>query len=125
MAKKNGSAIAVWFSDEERLRLEEASALAGYKHLSTYIKDRTFARADFRSVESTDDMSMRFDVLFSDLAVTKSMLTFLVMVATQDLSSSSRLELIRRLNGAVDQEGVLKSMGELGQAIDQFSKGLV
>jgi hypothetical protein len=45
---KKGSAVPIWFSENERYRLEEGAALAGYKHLSTYIKDKVFARGDFR-----------------------------------------------------------------------------
>lgn len=37
----NGKAIPVWYSEEDRRRLEEAAALAGYRHLSKYIRDRT------------------------------------------------------------------------------------
>lgn len=39
-----GSPVAVWFSAEDRRRAEEAAALAGYRHLSKYIKDRVFDR---------------------------------------------------------------------------------
>ena len=37
----NGKAIPVWYSQEDRRRLEEAAALAGYRHLSTYIRDKS------------------------------------------------------------------------------------
>ena len=39
-----GSAIPVWYTQDDRQRLEEAAALAGYKHLSTYIRDRSLGR---------------------------------------------------------------------------------
>lgn len=37
-----GKTIPIRFSDEQVERLESAAALGGYKHLSTYIKDRLF-----------------------------------------------------------------------------------
>ena len=36
-----GKAIPVWYSEEDRRRLEEASALAGYRHMSKYIRDKS------------------------------------------------------------------------------------
>ncbi|PAJ87803.1 plasmid mobilization protein [Burkholderia ubonensis] len=36
--------VPIRYSDEERQRLEEAAALAGYKHLSKYIRDKSLGR---------------------------------------------------------------------------------
>lgn len=45
--------IPIRYSDEERQRLEEAAALAGYKHLSKYIRDKSLDRGSQR--EATRD----------------------------------------------------------------------
>lgn len=43
----NGSqSISVWYSELDRRRLEEAAALAGYQHLSKYIRDKSLNRRD-------------------------------------------------------------------------------
>lgn len=39
-----GKSIPVWYSAEDRRRVEEAAALAGYRHLSKYIRDKTLDR---------------------------------------------------------------------------------
>ena len=39
-----GKCIPVWFTDDDRSRVEEAAALAGYKHLSKYIRDKALGR---------------------------------------------------------------------------------
>ncbi|MDR5769653.1 hypothetical protein [Caballeronia sp. LZ028] len=39
-----GKSIPVWFAEEDRRRVEEAAALAGYKHLSKYIRDKAMSR---------------------------------------------------------------------------------
>jgi hypothetical protein len=39
-----GKSIPVWFSEEDRRRVEEAAAIAGYKHLSKYIRDKAMSR---------------------------------------------------------------------------------
>lgn len=48
-----GKSIPVWFTDEDRRRVEEAAALAGYKHLSKYIRDKALDRGGQR--EATRD----------------------------------------------------------------------
>jgi len=40
----NGKAIPVWYSEEDRREVEDAAALAGYKHLSKYIRDKSLSR---------------------------------------------------------------------------------
>lgn len=42
--KTGGSAIPVWYPEEDRRRVEEACALAGYRHLSKFIRDRSLGR---------------------------------------------------------------------------------
>lgn len=39
-----GKSIPVWFTEEDRRRVEEAAALAGYRHLSKYIRDKALSR---------------------------------------------------------------------------------
>lgn len=51
----NGKAIPVWYSQEERRRLEEAAALAGYRHLSKYIRDRALGY-DSQHTSARDSM---------------------------------------------------------------------
>ncbi|MFP7072910.1 conjugal transfer protein TraA, partial [Xanthomonas hortorum pv. gardneri] len=44
----SGKSIPVWYSEEDRRRVEEAAALAGYKHLSKYIRDKSLDRGSNR-----------------------------------------------------------------------------
>lgn len=44
----SGKSIPVWYSEEDRRRVEEAAALAGYKHLSKYIRDKSLDRGSHR-----------------------------------------------------------------------------
>ncbi|WP_250469948.1 MULTISPECIES: hypothetical protein [unclassified Caballeronia] len=48
-----GKSIPVWFSEEDRRRVEEAAALAGYKHLSKYIRDKAMSRDSQRDSMET------------------------------------------------------------------------
>lgn len=40
--------VSVWYTEDERIRVEEAAALAGYKHLSKYIRDKSLDRGSHR-----------------------------------------------------------------------------
>ncbi len=45
---KSGRPVPIWFQHDDLLRLEEAAALSGYRHLSKYIRDRAMGRGDHR-----------------------------------------------------------------------------
>ncbi len=44
-----GSPISLWFSEDDRRCLDQAAALAGYRHVSTYIRDRVMGRISTHS----------------------------------------------------------------------------
>ena len=49
----DGKSLSVWYTEDERRRIEEAAALAGYKHVSKYIRDKSLERRGQRdSVET-------------------------------------------------------------------------
>lgn len=58
--KSGGSAIPVWYTEEDRRKVEEACALAGYSHLSKYIRDRSLGR-DGREQPHGDRLQMWAD----------------------------------------------------------------
>lgn len=55
-----GKSVSVWFSEEERVKVEQAAAIAGYKHLSRYIKDKSLERVSSR--ESMEAWAERQEV---------------------------------------------------------------
>jgi hypothetical protein len=130
MTARKGSAIPIWFSVSERQSLEEGAALAGYKHLSTYIKDRVFARGDFRvspglspsSLDQDVDLATRLDLLLADQAFEKAMLAFVVSVLVRDMSPSNKLEMVRRFSAIHSEEDVFESLGEVGAVIRRFAE---
>jgi hypothetical protein len=44
----SGKSIPVWYTEDDRRRVEEAAVLAGYKHLSRYIRDRSLGHGERR-----------------------------------------------------------------------------
>lgn len=130
MTARKGSAIPIWFSVSERQSLEEGAALAGYKHLSTYIKDRVFARSDYRvggeptqsGLDQDVDVATRLDLLLADQAMEKAMLSFVVSVLVRDMSPSNKLEMVRRFSTIQSEEDVFESLGDVGAVIRRFSE---
>lgn len=49
----DGKSISVWYTEDERRSLEQAAALAGYRHLSKYIRDQSLNGDRHRT--TTDD----------------------------------------------------------------------
>ena len=41
---RSGKAIAIWYSEEDRRRVQEAATLTGYRQVSKYIRDRSLGR---------------------------------------------------------------------------------
>lgn len=50
------------------------------------------------------------------------MLSFLMLTTAGELSSSSKLELVRRLSSAKSEDDVFLALGDLGQAIELFAE---
>ncbi|RWA36897.1 conjugal transfer protein TraA [Xylella fastidiosa] len=40
--------ISVWYTEDERIRVEQAAVLSGYKHVSKYIRDKSLDRSGYR-----------------------------------------------------------------------------
>jgi hypothetical protein len=53
----DGKSISVWYTEDERSRVEQAAVLAGYKHLSKYIREKSLERGGHReSVRDSMDI---------------------------------------------------------------------
>ncbi|HID7197796.1 TPA: hypothetical protein ACXHSK_005232 [Klebsiella pneumoniae] len=98
----SGKSIPVWFAEEDRRRVEEAATLAGYKHLSKYIRDRVFDRGDARegSHDSMEAWAERQEVLGRLEALERgqkevaAMLSMLVFFARKNTTTGVFNELI-------------------------------
>ena len=44
---RSGETLSVWLSTEDRRRLEEGCAIAGYSRLSKYVRDRVLGRLEY------------------------------------------------------------------------------
>jgi len=111
----HGKAIPVWYSEEDRRRLEEAAALAGYRHLSKYIRDRTLGydsqRASARdSIEAWADrqeLSGRLAEIERMQSRAQALLAVLLFLLRGKASNAETDALIRACENARTPDDVL------------------
>jgi hypothetical protein len=96
----NGKPIPIWFSEEDRRRVEEAATLAGYKHLSTYIRDKVLGRGDYRfrhdgmeSWAGQQALSGRFAVIDRNLQTVQASLAMLLFLIRKKATTGDINEL--------------------------------
>jgi hypothetical protein len=93
MPTQNGRAIPVWYAQDDRSRIEEAAVLAGYKHLSAYIRDKSLDRGAYRwrgheigidaSVERQDLLDRLAELERSQKATHAMLAMLLVLIRTK------------------------------------------
>ena len=127
----NGKAIPVWYSEEDRRRLEEAAALAGYRHLSKYIRDRTLGydsqRASARdSVDAWADrqeMVGRLTEIESMQSRAQALLAMLVFLLRGKATNTETEALIRACENARTSADLLAaSSPQLAALIRRFGQ---
>lgn len=98
---RDGKAIPIWFTDEDRNKLEEAAALAGYKHLSKYIRDKALGRG--AGVENrgsvgawaeAQELNGRIAEVGQRQRRTEALLAFLVFLARKKATAGEVGELV-------------------------------
>lgn len=119
----------VRYSDDEKNRLEQAAALAGYKKLGTYIRDKSLDKIGQQSSgrDSLEAWAERQEIIGRLAEIertqkaTNAMLTTLVYLAHRKATTGE----INDLRAAVEYAGVSSSAldkltPELGQLIKQL-----
>jgi hypothetical protein len=108
-----GGAIPVWFSIEDRSRVEEAAALAGYRHLSKYIRDRTLGRREqgvadpMQAWADREELVGRLAALQGGQAATQALLAVLLVLASSKATTRERSELRAACQSAVKAVDIL------------------
>ncbi|MGY2172138.1 hypothetical protein [Pseudomonas gingeri] len=104
-------------SDEQVARLEEAAALAGYKHLSTYMRDRLLnqvkedrAGSKVDQWADLDRMGMQLDTIERNQTLQRTVLAIAVYLLRKETSQGN-------LNGL---RAELTSIGNADELIDSL-----
>jgi hypothetical protein len=111
-----GGAIPVWFSEQDRRKVEEAAALAGYRHLSKYIRDRTLGRHDDEGRDPVQAWAAREDLVDrlaaihrSGQASTLALLASLLVLVASKATTRERSELAAACAAAANPAEVLSA----------------
>lgn len=122
--------IPIRYSQDERQRLEQAAALAGYKHLSRYIRDKSLDRLGSRgdSAESVEVWSAR-QALCHDVAelvqgqqTTQVLLTIVLGLLRRKSTAGDLNELRAALVGGLQPQTLLSALvPELAEDLQKYS----
>jgi|GEM_PF-1587964 len=126
-----GKSIPVWFTDEDRRRVEEAAALAGYKHLSKYIRDKALDRGGQREAtrDSMEAWAERQELIGRLAEIERSqktahaLLAMLLFLARKKATTGEFNELVLACEKAgVPAELLAASFPELASLIVRFTE---
>ncbi|SAK83297.1 hypothetical protein AWB77_04267 [Caballeronia fortuita] len=130
-----GKSIPVWFSEEDRRRVEEAAALAGYKHLSKYIRDKAMSREGQREAarDNMESWAERQELLGRLAEIERSqqtahtLLSALLFLMRKKATTGELNDLMLACEHAVSGAGMLAellaaSSPELASLITRFSE---
>jgi hypothetical protein len=127
----SGGSIPVWFSDDDRQRVEEGAALAGYRHLSKYIRDRTLGRRDeaardpLQAWVEREDLVARLSAAHQESQVkTQALLAALLMLVVSRSTTKERGDLIAACQGAATPAEILAGASpELARQLIRLLEG--
>ncbi|MDQ7915848.1 hypothetical protein RCF34_22320 [Pseudomonas sp. 102515] len=123
-----GRTVPIRFNTEQLARVEEAAALAGYKHLSAYIRDRVLATdkgAHRPGVEDWAEQQRMLGLLESiaqEQTRNRAILTVAIYLIRQNVTQGKVNELraqLQHLDGAEDALAVL--LPELANDIERLT----
>lgn len=118
----NGKAIPIWFTEEDRIRLEEAAAIAGYKHISKYIRDKSLSKETERDNAERQEMIAKVSEMERTLKLNNAMMAILIGLLKRRASngeiSDLRAEMIHK---AVSPEDMMAEfLPEFAEILSQL-----
>jgi len=113
-----GKSVSVWYLEGERNRLEEAAALAGYRHVSKYIRDKSLDRGHGRQggqggVEEwveRQEIAERLEELERGLQSVQTMVAMVLALARQRSTTGQANELAAVMAGSRSARDVIASV---------------
>lgn len=127
---RSGGSIPVWFSEQDRRKVEEAAALAGYRHLSRYIRDRTLGRQGDAGRDPVQAWAEREDLVDRLAAIhqtgqasTLALLAALLVLVAGKATTRERSELAASCQAAASPaEVITATFPELAAQLLRFSE---
>lgn len=125
---KASKSVPIRYSEKEYKRVEQAAADAGYKHVSTYIRDaslnRETANESVKAWEYKEDVLRVIGNLENQLKISNAMIAMLAYLVKRKASSGEvsdlRAELVHRK--LPPQELLIEILPEFADIIEQLQK---
>ncbi|SAL05374.1 hypothetical protein AWB81_07135 [Caballeronia arationis] len=127
----DGKSISVWYTEDERRSLEQAAALAGYRHLSKYIRDKSLNAGRHRttaddSVEAwaeRQELTGRLAEIERDQKAAHALLAMLLFLVRRKATTGEINELVLACEHAGAPAEVLAgSLPEFAALLDRFTE---
>ncbi|EMT5600101.1 hypothetical protein ACF8LF_00130 [Pseudomonas putida] len=123
-----GKTVPIRFNDEQLSRVEEAAALAGYKHLSSYIRDRVLAtdkggrQVDMDSWAEQQQILGLLETITQEQARSRTIQAIVVYLLRQGTAQGKVNELRAHLKHLVSSEDALAALlPDLAEDIERLS----
>ena len=124
-----GKTVPIRLNDEQLARVEESAALAGYKHLSTYMRDRLLEPSKVDShqggIDQWADQQRIMSLLESldrEQATSRTILAIVVYLLRQNSTQGKLNELRAELSALGSNEEALAALlPELAKDIERLS----
>lgn len=121
--------LPIRLNDDQEARLEQAAALAGYKNLSTFVRDRVLAsekpggrQSDLDSWADQQRMLGLLENISQAQAQNRTLLTIAVHLLRQGLQQGKVNELRAELSHLVDADQLIRALlPELANDIERLS----
>jgi hypothetical protein len=127
----DGKSISVWYTEDERRSLEQAAALAGYRHLSKYIRDKSLDSSGHRkaardSVEvwaERQELGGRLAEIERDQKAVLALLAMLLFFVRKKATTGEVNELVLACETASAPAEVLAGvLPELAALLERFTE---
>ena len=121
--------LPIRLNDDQEARLEQAAALAGYKHLSTYVRDRALAseksggrQTDLDSWADQQRVLGLLENVSQAQAQNRTLLTIAVHLLRQGLQQGKVNEMRAELSHLADTDQLIRTLlPELASDIERLS----
>jgi hypothetical protein len=127
----DGKSISVWYTEDERRSLEQAAALAGYRHLSKYIRDQSLDSSGHRKTASESveawaerqELDGRLAKIERDQKAAHALLAMLLFLVRKKATTGEFNELVLACEAASAPNEVLAgSLPKLTALLDRFTE---
>ena len=125
---RSGKAIAIWYSEEDRRRVQEAATLTGYRQVSKYIRDRSLGRdtagANLQLQLDRQRLQDQLETLARQQKTTEALLAMVLYLVRKKATSGDLSELLAQVTLFPNVEDVVKvASPELAGLLDKLVGG--